>query len=130
MTFAEWKSKSGTYQKVYYRNSPGDILLVCQAAYKAGERDGRKQVEAIAKNAIELREISKQSAGTERGGQMQNEIKVCWPIQWIEAAQRAGFALYGEDGRWLFISDKLRDMLAQFAEEIITADRKIDAKQA
>jgi hypothetical protein len=54
MSFASWKQKSGTYQKVYYRNSPGDILLVCQAAYKAGERYGRKQVEEIASNTIEL----------------------------------------------------------------------------
>jgi hypothetical protein len=57
MTFAQWKGNSATYQKVYYRNSPGDILLVCQAAYKAGEREGRKQVEQIANQAIELREL-------------------------------------------------------------------------
>lgn len=70
--------------------------------------------------------IDEQCAGI--GKTMQNERKVCWPTQWIEAAQRAGFVTYKGDGRYVFESDKMRDSLGQFAEEIITSDRETEAK--
>ena len=51
-------------------------------------------------------------------------VKQCWPTQWLEAAMRAGFATYrGEDG-WEFISDKMRDMLADFAATVQAAERE------
>jgi hypothetical protein len=45
-------------------------------------------------------------------------VRHCWPQPWIEAAMRAGFAHYKGDGEWVFISDKMRDMLAEFANAI------------
>ena len=44
--------------------------------------------------------------------------KYCWPEPWIEAAMRAGFAHHKGDGDWVFINDKMRDMLAEFAVAI------------
>jgi hypothetical protein len=45
-------------------------------------------------------------------------IMHCWPRPWIEAAMLAGFAHYKGDGEWVFINDKMRDMLADFAMSI------------
>jgi len=42
----------------------------------------------------------------------------CWPKHWLEAAAKAGFAQYKGDGRWDFINDTMRNMLAEFATEI------------
>ncbi len=47
-----------------------------------------------------------------------SNIKYCWPEPWIEAAMKAGFAHYKGDGEWVFINDKMRDMLADFAVSI------------
>ena len=47
--------------------------------------------------------------------QVERGVRHCWPKPWIEAAMKAGFAHYKGDGEWVFISDKLRDMLAEFA---------------
>lgn len=60
MAFADWKKRSHRYGALLSRlqiHGTQDIEEVCQAAYKAGERNGRKKTEAIAMNAIELRNI-------------------------------------------------------------------------
>lgn len=56
MGFADWKKRSEACANVLTYSVPtrSNILRAMQAAYKAGERDGRKQVEAIAANAVEL----------------------------------------------------------------------------
>lgn len=54
MSFAMWVKRS---KLVKQDKHFCEVKELCQAAYKAGERDGRKQVEEIAKRAIELREI-------------------------------------------------------------------------
>ncbi len=48
----------------------------------------------------------------------------CWPKEWIEAAQKTGFAIYKGDGRFEFISDKMRDLLQEFAELIAKSEAK------
>jgi len=58
MSFADWKKRSKRYaemmkRQAYYRR---DVDECCQAAYKAGERQGRKDAEEMAKRAIILRE--------------------------------------------------------------------------
>ena len=57
MAFADWKRQSKLFQNTRARNRPDQIDAVCEAAYKAGERDGRKQAEAVAEQAIKLREL-------------------------------------------------------------------------
>ena len=56
MGFANWNKRSKVCANVLTYSVPtrSNILRAMQAAYKAGEREGRKQVEAVAKNAIEL----------------------------------------------------------------------------
>lgn len=56
-TFAEWKKRSKLFKSVRIRNNPNDIDESCQAAYKAGERQGREDAEEIARRAIELRKM-------------------------------------------------------------------------
>jgi hypothetical protein len=59
VSFADWKKRSKQFTDMYGRFGQthlGAIETACQAAYKAGERQGRKDVEAIAMNAIALRE--------------------------------------------------------------------------
>ena len=59
MSFAEWKKRSKQFTDLYGRfglTHLGAIETACQAAYKAGERKGRKDAERIAQNAIALRE--------------------------------------------------------------------------
>ena len=59
MSFAKWKNDSNLYKA--YREQAARYGIgyqdVCQAAYKAGERQGRKDTEEMAKRAIELREF-------------------------------------------------------------------------
>lgn len=58
MTFADWRKTSKLFaatQKAL--DSYSVISHVCRAAYKAGERDGCKRTEDVAKKAIELREL-------------------------------------------------------------------------
>lgn len=52
MAFADWVRRSNLAATALSRY--GSLREVLQAAYKAGEREGRKQVEAVSKNAIEL----------------------------------------------------------------------------
>jgi hypothetical protein len=56
MSFADWKKRSKRYHSMMAGHGIGraDAEEVAQAAYKAGERDGRKQVEAIAENCVGL----------------------------------------------------------------------------
>ena len=61
MTFAEWKKRSKVFLMFRDRAENYGIGLnnCCQAAYKAGERQGRKDVEDIAKRAIVLRDLAR-----------------------------------------------------------------------
>lgn len=54
MTFASWKKRSTLVKrdKHFY-----EVEELCLAAFKAGEREGLKRGEEIAKRAIELREM-------------------------------------------------------------------------
>lgn len=56
MSFANWKKRSKRYHDMMAGHGIGraDAEEVAQAAYKAGERNGRKQAEASAGNAIGL----------------------------------------------------------------------------
>lgn len=56
MGFADWKKRSEACANVMTYSVPtrSNILRAMQAAYKAGEREGRKQAEAVASNAVEL----------------------------------------------------------------------------
>lgn len=51
---------------------------------------------------------------------VENRMKVmnCWPMQWLKAAQRAGFAIHKEGGEWEFLNDGMRESLEQFAMDI------------
>lgn len=52
MGFTDWVKRSELAATALSRY--GSLRDVLQAAYKAGEREGRKQVEEIAANAVEL----------------------------------------------------------------------------
>ncbi len=65
MSFADWKKRSKQFTDLYGRfgqSHLGAIETACQAAYKAGERQGRKDAEAIAMKAIELRDTMRSNA--------------------------------------------------------------------
>lgn len=67
MAFADWTKRSNRFadllqRALYGRVGAKDLHEVCQAAYKAGERQGRKDAEAIAMNAIELRDALRSNA--------------------------------------------------------------------
>ncbi len=59
MAYADWKQRS-TLLSDAKRNTEqyksAEIERACAAAYKAGEREGRKVAEAVAMNAIMLRQ--------------------------------------------------------------------------
>ena len=59
MSFADWKKRSKLFAAADRILDQYDLIItnVCQAAYKAGERDGCKRTEDAAKRAIELREL-------------------------------------------------------------------------
>lgn len=58
MRFADWKKKSKLFAKMLdFIGHHDTVNSLCRSAYKAGERDGCKRMEDIAKRAIELREI-------------------------------------------------------------------------
>ena len=59
MSFANWKKKSYLYNLCKDRAELEGIGYedACHAAYRAGERQGRKDVEALAIRVIELREL-------------------------------------------------------------------------
>ena len=66
MGFADWKKRSKRYKEINESlrgwGQRGLLLELCQAAYKAGERDGRKQVDDVAEQAIALRELMRSNA--------------------------------------------------------------------
>ena len=63
MAFADWKSRSKLFANTQRRlNAYSPITDICRAAYKAGERDGRKQAEVVAEQAIKLRELMRSNA--------------------------------------------------------------------
>lgn len=58
MAFAEWKQRSALLSEAKRnteKHKSAEIERACAAAYKAGEREGRKVAEAVAMNAIMLR---------------------------------------------------------------------------
>ena len=63
MSFANWKQTSKVYLTWTNRadNYGVDLDRCCQAAYKAGERQGRKDAEEIAMRAIALSNLMEQS---------------------------------------------------------------------
>ena len=71
MSFTGWKRRSKQFTDLYGRFGQAHLAAVeaaCQSAYKAGERQGRKDVESVAVSAIGLRE--KIRAGQIRVGQL------------------------------------------------------------
>lgn len=61
MSFSDWKKRSKLFvEKVTYHNmrsgwASDDIEQVAKAAYKAGEREGRKQAEVLIENPNQWR---------------------------------------------------------------------------
>jgi hypothetical protein len=64
MSFANWKKKTKTLNEILWLNRKA-VERACQAAYKAGERDGRKQVDVMARSAIKLRDTLKYAINEE-----------------------------------------------------------------
>ncbi len=62
MAFADWKKRTTAFERYLPRGYHAMAELVAHAAYKAGERDGRKQAEAVAEQAIKLRELMRSNA--------------------------------------------------------------------
>ena len=64
MSFAGWQKRSKLYLGFIGRSKREGMGLkeCCQAAYKAGERDGLKRGEELAKRAIELGELMRSNA--------------------------------------------------------------------
>ena len=63
MSFADWMKRSKIFTATQRRlNCYSPITDICRAAYKAGERDGRKQAEAVAEQAIKLRELMRSNS--------------------------------------------------------------------
>lgn len=64
MGFADWKKRSEACANVLTYSVPtrSNILRAMQAAYKAGEREGRKQVEALAENGAKLAALAEREA--------------------------------------------------------------------
>lgn len=54
MSFYDWKNRSKI--DTWIKDNP-EIMRVCELAYKAGERQGRKDLKEITKRANELREL-------------------------------------------------------------------------
>ena len=68
MAFADWKKRSKLFADTQRRlNAYAPITEICRAAYKAGERDGRKQTESVAEQAIKLRELMRSNDEAHRG---------------------------------------------------------------
>lgn len=61
MAFSDWKKASKVFRMFKERAENYGIGLqeCCQAAYKAGERQGRKDAEEMAKRAIVLRDLAR-----------------------------------------------------------------------
>ena len=74
MMFAEWKTTSKVFGMFRERAENYGIGLqeCCQAAYKAGERQGRKDVEDLAKRAAVLRDAARPCGDTHEPGETIN----------------------------------------------------------
>lgn len=70
MTFAEWKKRSKTYKAFGAMSDkffPASLSRCCQAAYKSGERQGRKDAEEMEKRRRTLnRLVARRSLGSWR----------------------------------------------------------------
>lgn len=64
MAFSEWARRNKKYQDTARMHGIGwaDVQELAQAAYKAGERQGRKDAEAICTQMIRLREMLSSNA--------------------------------------------------------------------
>ena len=62
MSFADWKKRSKKYQRYDSFRRDWTLAELCQAAYKAGERQGRNDAESICRQAILLRETLRANA--------------------------------------------------------------------
>jgi hypothetical protein len=57
MSFTDWKKRSEKLTRLFGRVSQAQLSEIdgaCKSAYMAGYRNGRKDAEAIAKNAVDL----------------------------------------------------------------------------
>ena len=60
MSYADWKQRSALLREAKRnteKNKSAEIERACAAAYKSGEREGRKIAEKIAEQAIMLRQM-------------------------------------------------------------------------
>lgn len=57
-------------------------------------------------------------------GPVEPTVRHCWPTPWLEAAMCAGFAHYKGGGEWVFLNDKMRDMLAEFGVALQREERE------
>jgi hypothetical protein len=57
-------------------------------------------------------------------GPVETTVRHCWPTPWLEAAMRAGFAHRKPGGEWEFLSDKMREMLAEFGAALQRDERE------
>lgn len=67
MSFSDWKKRSKRYHDMMAGHGIGRAVAeeVARAAYKAGERDGRKQVNAVAENGARLAVLVEREACAE-----------------------------------------------------------------
>ena len=56
MSFADWRKRTTTFDRYLSSGYHAMAELVAKAAYRAGERQGRKDAEEMARRAIALRE--------------------------------------------------------------------------
>jgi hypothetical protein len=58
------------------------------------------------------------------GATLERQVRHCWPTPWLESAMRAGFAHYKGGGEWVFINEKMRDMLVEFGAGLQRDERE------
>ena len=86
MAFADWKKRSKLFADTQRRlNAYAPITEICRAAYKAGERDGRKQTESVAEQAIKLRELMRSNAELRGASRLHGEASLS-----IDVLERGG----------------------------------------
>ncbi len=108
MSFADWKKRSKQFTDLYGRFGQTRLKAIetaCQAAFKAGERNGRKQVEAIAENCIGLavlaeREVCANICDQEQGtaGDAADKIRRRHNVEFSGGAPLHGAASAGTKG--------------------------------
>jgi len=87
MSFAAWKKRSKRYRDMMdgHGISRADAEEVAQAAYKAGELDGRKQVKAVAENEAKLATLVEREA-----------CEACVPTNWCDPILTGKDAVIGK----------------------------------